>query len=584
MTTTSETRRPSGAAKRWAAGIDYVLASHGRAVAFLAVFSLLAFLPGFFQVPPVDRDEPRFAQASKQMVESGDYVDIRYQDEVRYKKPIGIYWLQAGAVKLGDALGVPQAHSAIWLYRIPSLIGGIGAVLLTYWTALAFVSRRAALLAALMLASSVLLGTEARLAKTDAMLLCAVVAAMGAMARAYLAERRPDAPATPGWTLPAIFWTALAAGVLLKGPLILMFVGLTAGTLAALDRSARWLLLLRPLAGIAWLIVLALPWFVVILSRAGEAFIAESVGQDMWSKVFSGQESHGQPPGYYLLLYMVTFWPAAPLVALAAPSVWAARHQSGTRFLLAWIIPSWIVFEMVMTKLPHYVLPLYPAISILTAGALNANGLSRARWLVLGASAWLILPLVLCLICIIGAVMIGGQLSLAAWPFAAGAVILGLLAWRRYETEGPEHAFLLGAAAAVLVAAAVYGVIIPSLTPLFPSVTMTRILRAADCPNPRAASVGFEEPSLVFLAGTPTLLSGTAEGLFRVDGKKMDATQFLLQGGCRFAFVEGGHEAQFARRAEIVGLRYITSQRFDAININEGRWITIAVYRPAGSP
>ena len=59
----------------------------------------------------------------------------------------------------------------IWLYRIPSLIGAIGAVLLTYWTALAFVSRRAALLAGLMMAISILLGVEARLAKTDAVLL-----------------------------------------------------------------------------------------------------------------------------------------------------------------------------------------------------------------------------------------------------------------------------------------------------------------------------------------------------------------------------------------------------------------------------
>ncbi len=77
----------------------------------LIVFSLIAFLPGFFQIPPVDRDEARFAQATKQMMESGDYIDIRFQDEVRYKKPVGIYWLQAAAVKAGEALGVPQART-----------------------------------------------------------------------------------------------------------------------------------------------------------------------------------------------------------------------------------------------------------------------------------------------------------------------------------------------------------------------------------------------------------------------------------------------------------------------------------------
>src|SRR5262245_37320215 len=142
--------------------IDYAVASHARAVALLIVVALLAFLPGFFQIPPTDRDEARFAQATKQMLETGEYVDIRFQNEVRYKKPVGIYWLQAGVVKAAEAVGVRNAQTKIWLYRIPSLLGAIGAVLLTYWAALAFVSRRAALLAGLMMATSLLLGIEAR--------------------------------------------------------------------------------------------------------------------------------------------------------------------------------------------------------------------------------------------------------------------------------------------------------------------------------------------------------------------------------------------------------------------------------------
>ena len=83
------------------AALDFAAGSHKRAAALLVLFSLIAFLPGFFQIPPVDRDEARFAQATKQMLETGQYVDIRFQDEVRYKKPVGIYWLQALAVKAG---------------------------------------------------------------------------------------------------------------------------------------------------------------------------------------------------------------------------------------------------------------------------------------------------------------------------------------------------------------------------------------------------------------------------------------------------------------------------------------------------
>src|SRR6266699_814552 len=135
--------------------LDFVAGSHVRAVALLTLCGLLLFLPGFFNIPPIDRDEARFAQATKQMVESGDYVDIRFQEDVRYKKPVGIYWLQSAAVEIASALKLPKAELRIWVYRLPSLIGAIGAVLMTYWTALGFVTRRAAVLAALLMCASV---------------------------------------------------------------------------------------------------------------------------------------------------------------------------------------------------------------------------------------------------------------------------------------------------------------------------------------------------------------------------------------------------------------------------------------------
>jgi 4-amino-4-deoxy-L-arabinose transferase-like glycosyltransferase len=562
----------------WRAGgltaiLDYAVAAHARAVAVLALAALVMFLPGFFQIPPTDRDEARFAQATKQMVESGDYVDIRFQTEVRYKKPVGIYWLQAGVVRTAGALGVSDALTTIWLYRIPSLIGAVGAVLLTYWTALAFVSRRAALVAALMMASSVVLGFEARTAKTDAMLLLTVVAAMGAMARAYLGERAPSRDGAASWTLPAIFWTALAAGILLKGPLILMFVGLPAAMLFAFDRSGRWLLALRPVPGLIWLVVLVLPWFLAILSRSGGSFFAQSVGQDMLAKVVSGQEAHGAPPGYYFVLFWVTFWPAATLATMAAPSVWAARREKGAQFLLAWIVPSWIVFELVVTKLPHYVLPLYPAIAILIAGVVDPHLLARQRWLVRGAAWWFTFPVVFGLASIVCLIAFGRQLGLLAWPFAAGAAIFGLWAWQLFEVDGAERSLLRAMVASFLLAVTAYGVVVPSLAPAFPSATLARLVHEAGCDRPQAAAAGYHEPSLVFLAGTETKLVNGAE-----------AADFLRQGGCRFALIEQRHERAFLRRAEALGLRYSPPQRVEGYNYNQGRAISIGVYRSEATP
>ena len=84
---------------------------------------LAPYRPGHHPEHDLDRDEARFAQATKQMVETSDFVDIRFQDEVRYKKPVGIYWLQATAVETASVLGLPRAQVRIWLYRVPSLIG-----------------------------------------------------------------------------------------------------------------------------------------------------------------------------------------------------------------------------------------------------------------------------------------------------------------------------------------------------------------------------------------------------------------------------------------------------------------------------
>lgn len=553
---------------------DFAATSHRRAVAMLVLLSLIAFLPGFFQIPPIDRDEARFAQATKQMIETGDYVDIRFQDEVRYKKPVGIYWLQAAVVRTAEALGIRNARTTISLYRVPSLCGAIGAVLATYWCALAFVGRRGATLAALMMVGSGLLGAEARLAKTDAMLLLAVIAAMGALARVYLAQRG-GRPLRSASVLPAVFWTALAGGILLKGPVILMVVALAAVTLAIVDRSARWLGALHPLPGIAWLALLVLPWFVAIYARTGGAFLASSAGHDMLAKVVMSQEAHGAPPGLYFVLFFVTFFPGSVLAGLAAPAVWAVRREPAARFLLAWLVPSWIAFELIVTKLPHYVLPLYPAIAILIAGAVESKVLSRRAWLKRGTIWWFFAPIIMSIIALLAAIVIGRDLALAAWPFLAAAIVCGLLAWQYYDDHGAERAFTRATAAVVLIAIAVYGVVVPALSPLFPSVALAGVLRHSGCANAVAASAGYEEPSLVFLAGTATRLTDAS-----------GAADFLREGGdCRFAFIEAGQERAFALRAEAIGLRYSREPPVDVFNISKGRRVTIAVFRSAeGEP
>ncbi len=145
------------------------------------MLALLLYLPGFFTLPPTDRDEARFAEASRQMLQSGNLVDIRFQDQPRYQKPIGIYWLQSTA-----AFVAGRPTDAIWPYRIPSIVGAILALHFLLRLGERLFDRRSGLVASILLGACILMSVEARIATTDACLLAASLAACEALAAAYL--------------------------------------------------------------------------------------------------------------------------------------------------------------------------------------------------------------------------------------------------------------------------------------------------------------------------------------------------------------------------------------------------------------
>jgi hypothetical protein len=150
---------------------------------------------------------------------------------------------------------------------------------------------------------------------------------------------------------------------------------------------------------------------------------------------------------------------------------------------------------------------------------------------------------------------------------------MGLLAWRLYEADGAEHSLLRAIVAAALIAIAIFALILPSLGQLFPSAALARVLRDSGCASPQAVSVGYQEPSLVFLAGTTTRFTVGA-----------GAAEFLRGGECRFAFIDARQERAFAQGADTIGLRYSAGPRIEGINIANGSAVTIAVYRSTGRP
>jgi 4-amino-4-deoxy-L-arabinose transferase-like glycosyltransferase len=528
------------------------LADGRRPYLLLILLCLLLYLPGLSALPPIDRDESRFAQASKQMIESGDYIRIRFQDESRAKKPAGIYWLQVAAAKLTGHPG------AIWSYRLVSVLGATLAVLFTFGFGSRLTDRRSAVFAAGLLASCLLLVSEAHQAKTDAVQLASVVAAQGALGLFYL--RRGE---RTGWGPAMIFWLAQAVGILIKGPVVPMISILTIVTLCLADRSAAWLNGLRPLPGLLLVAVLVAPW-VWAISRATQGqFIGTAVKTDLLPKLLGAQESHGGKPGTYLLLALATLWPASLLVVPALPGAWAARRGAPTRFLLAWIIPNWLMFEIIPTKLPHYILPVYPALALL-AGLWLTNNAQRKGWHKVFALLWGLIgtalalaapaaPLLLKMPPIWNLVPLGLVILAAAW---APAIAL----WRGRTAQAAG----LAIAASVVVVMALFSLVAPRLTPLWISDQIIAIVPASD---PLAAA-GFHEPSLVFLHGTRTLLTDGAT-----------AADFLISTPDAWAAIEASAEGEFQARLAAAGRAADKAGEADGFNYSRGRPAQVTLWR-----
>ncbi|KMO12302.1 ArnT family glycosyltransferase [Methylobacterium platani] len=567
MTSLAAGRRPGRAASLASLAerlLDLGARSHGAACALLVVLSLVCFLPGFASLQPMDRDEPRFAQASKQMLESGEFVDIRFQGEARHKKPVGIYWAQSAVVAAGEALGVPGARTAIWLYRIPSLLGAVATVLLSYWAALAFLPRRGAFLAAALVGASVMLSAEARLAKTDALLTACAVAAMGGLARAWLTRA-----ATTRLPAPTVltFWLAVALGILVKGPMVPMFAGLAALCLSVSVRSGAWLRRLRPGLGLVLVLALVAPWFVAITLKSGGAFYGEAVGHDMLGKVGTAQTQHWAPPGTYLLVIFATFWPAAAFAAMAIPFAWTNRRDDRVAFLVAWVLPSWLVFEAVPTKLPHYVLPLCSALAILAVMAVARGAVHRdrpgARWVALLVP---FIPAGLTVGLCVAAWRLDGVIPWAGLPLLLAASAVAFLAWRAFVDGWPERALAVAVLAGGLLGPAVFGLTQPALAALKVSPRLAAVRDALPCPSPKVATLGYREPSLVFLIGTDLAMLDSAE----------EAAAFLTAGGCRLVYVEDRFAKAFADAEAGAAPRPVG--RVTGFNINGGKPVGLSAY------
>jgi len=336
-------------------------------ISILIIFCLIISLSGLFQLPVTDRDEALFAQASKQMLESHNFGQIKVQNKARHLKPPGIYWLQAASAHFfGNA-----KYRPIGLFRIPSALGAILSVILLFLGMKRLMGETTAFIGSMLLAMCALLLIEAHIATTDAMLLMTMIIMQIGLVRIYWHHREAQTTDTFGCIL---FWFGMALGVLAKG--ITPLVGFaTLFFLMIIDKDKSLWRKTKPLSGIIFLILFSLAWLIPFSILGKSNFLWDMIHGDVLPKLIGGQQSHGAWPGYFLLLFPIMFWPGSLFIIKGAAYAWQNKTKTITRFLIAWIMPSWIIFALIPTKLPQYLLPIYPAIALLIAA-----GIKEIKW------------------------------------------------------------------------------------------------------------------------------------------------------------------------------------------------------------
>ena len=538
----------------------------------LVLLTLLFHLPGLTSLPPIDRDEARFAQATAQMLESGTFIDIRFQDQPRYKKPIGIYWLQSLSVHTLSTV----ENREIWAYRIPSFLGALMAVLLTFLGGRRLFGTPTALLGAAFLCTCLALVVEASMAKTDAALLACITAAEMALGRIYCDARQGQNAkqfGNPG-LLALMFWAAIGISILLKGPIGPVVIGLTLGALALTDRDVHWMKRLSWLPGIVILAVIVLPWTAAIWSLTDGAFFLKAA-DDILPKLTSSVESHWGPPLYYVALSPFLLWPGSLFFFPAAFIVWNRRAEPAIRFCLAWMVPSWFLFELVPTKLPHYVLPAVPALTLLMALALTSGPAAlvqrsplyrRLAWG--GAAVWGIICALLAAAIVALPMLFGNG---AGWTAALGAVLVlttGLATLSLFNRDRWRAAALGSLATAWITITILLQFTAPGLARLDVSTRLAQLVHAETEPDAPLVVAGHSEPSLVFLLGTKTTLT-TGAG----------AADFLTQHSNGIAIIEERSQSAFQDRIATAQLSVEILAQLEGVNYSRGQNIVLTLYR-----
>jgi len=463
-----------------------------------------------------ERDESRYATAALEMETSGNWLYPTFNHELRAFKPVMVYWLMAVSIQ---AFGPTEIS-----IRLVSAVAIALVCLLTGLIAREFLG--SGVWAAAIAGMSPVLILTGSAATTDATLLMFILLSQWVFVRRWL-----DGPRR--WHV-SVMAVAIGLAMLTKGPVGLAIPVLTIATALALAKGRSkagifaWKLTVAALGGI----VIFLAWGIPANAATGNEYWQIAIARYLPKYLFSAMEGHGGQGlipfllhlPYYPLVLAVGFLPWTVYLMLVpgsfrriqpAPEAndWA-RSREGLRVLLAgMILPTFILMTLMVSKLPHYILPVFPWFAIVVASALRAaqtapfaaTAARRMQWVFfatgilgcLGAAALFLVPWIWVPLQVFrGAGVVMGVLLL---------VLTAVLLWFSWPDRILTAVKIQLCGMAVLVLAGAFYLLPPLENTVKPAQLLAREIRSQIPPETSVATFGWGEPGMHFYLGAPRI-------------------------------------------------------------------------------
>ncbi|MDD3805055.1 MAG: glycosyltransferase family 39 protein [bacterium] len=359
--------------------LDNLLKRKGLAVLLLLLLGSMILFTGIGAFSLTEVDEARFAEVAREMLVRQEFLSPYFNYAPYFNKPPLYMWLTAATYSL---LGISEATARLW-----SALFGLGTMLIVFAMGGLLFNRRIGFIAALILITGLQWTAESRLGLLNIGVSFFITLSLLALLLAVKRERLQ---------YYLLFFLSMGLGVLMKGPIAIIFPGLIGLLYLIYAQRLRDLVSPWAIAGACLMLAVALPWHIVQWQRFGHDFLGTYFGYHMMERYTCSIEGHGEPQYYYLLVLALGMLPWSGFMpgALAVSGRLWRKHREGILFLLLWFVCIYAFFAVGKTKLPGYITPLYPSLSLFLAAFIGSRE-GQGRWLRVSYLSLFILGLLL---------------------------------------------------------------------------------------------------------------------------------------------------------------------------------------------